>query len=167
MTTLSRRRFLSLAAALPVLSGSQNGISASDDAFSKLVLPSISIFSKPADPKTGLVLDRVRTNGEAIAGRSLEVASAALTGFALAAMCISSTRRWMDANRVRERVRATLRHLAYDQDQVRGWYYHFVNRKSGERVWNSALSTVDTAFVLAGVLTAEQSAIGMTPKSQS
>ncbi len=157
MTTLSRRRFLSLAAALPVLSSSQNGISASDDAFLEdLSYRAFLFFWEQADPKTGLVLDRVRTNGEAIAGRSLEVASTALTGFALAAMCIASTRRWMDANRVRERVRATLRHLAYDQDQVRGWYYHFVNRKSGERVWNSELSTVDTAFVLAGVLTAEQ-----------
>jgi len=62
----------------------------------------------------------------------------------------------MDPNQLRERVRATLRHFAYDQEHVRGWYYHFVNRKSGARVWNSELSTIDTALLLAGVLTAQQ-----------
>ena len=92
------------------------------------------------------MLDRVRTDGTAIPGRNLEVASIALTGFALTAMCIASDRRWIDPNKLRERVRATLRYFAYDQNHVRGWYYHFVNRKSGERAWNSELSTIDTAL---------------------
>lgn len=157
MRTLSRRCFLSLAAALPVLSGLRRRISGSDDAFLEdLSSRAFLFFWEHSDPHTGLVLDRVRTNGADIPGRNLEVASTALTGFALTAMCIASDRRWMDPNQLRERVRATLRHFAYDQDHVRGWYYHFVNRKSGERVWNSELSTMDTALLLAGVLTAQQ-----------
>lgn len=157
MRTLSRRRFLSLAAALPVLSSLRRRISGSDDAFLEdLSSRAFLFFWEHSDPHTGLVLDRVRTNGADIPGRNLEVASTALTGFALTAMCIASDRRWMDPNQLRERVRATLRHFAYDQDHVRGWYYHFVNRKSGERVWNSELSTIDTALLLAGVLTAQQ-----------
>jgi len=62
----------------------------------------------------------------------------------------------MQGNAVRERVRATLRHLAYEQAHQFGWYYHFVNRKNGERVWNCEVSTIDTALLLAGALTAQQ-----------
>src|SRR5882762_683661 len=157
MRTLPRRCFLSLAAALPVLSSLGRRLSSSDDAFLEdLSFRAFLFFSEHSDPHTGLVLDRVRTNGADILGRNLEVASTALTGFALTAMCIASDRRWMDPNQLRDRVRATLRHFAYDQEHVRGWYYHFVNRKSGARVWNSELSTIDTALLLAGVLTAQQ-----------
>lgn len=129
----------------------------SDDALLEdLCLRAFRFFWEQADPTTGLVLDRARTDGGKALGRSLEVASTALSGFSLTAMCIASKRRWTDPNRIRERVRATLRHLAYQQEHVRGWYYHFVDRKNGERVGNSELSTIDTALLLAGVLTAQQ-----------
>lgn len=157
MRMFSRRDFLSLAAALPVLSSLRTPTSDSDDAFLEdLSFRAFLFFVEHSDPDTGLVLDRVRANGEKIPGRNLEAASVALTGFALTALCIASDRRWMDPNQLRERVRATLRHFAYDQGHVQGWYYHFVNRKSGERVWNSELSTIDTALLLAGVLIAQQ-----------
>src|ERR1700676_45783 len=157
MRTLSRRRFLSLAAALPALSGFGKLISDSDDAFLEdLSARAFKFFWEHGDPHTGLVLDRTRTDGTSIPGRSLEVASTGVTGFALTALCIASERRWMDPNQLRERVRTTLRHLAYEQDHVRGWYYHFVNLKSGDRAWKSELSTIDTALLLAGVLTAQQ-----------
>ncbi len=86
----------------------------------------------------------------------MEAASTALTGFYLTALCIGCERRWRDPNEIRERVRASLRHLAYEQEHVRGWYYHFVNRKTGERIWSSELSTIDTALLIAGVVTAQQ-----------
>ncbi len=157
MRTLSRRSFLSLAAAFPALSGFESAISASDDAFLEdLSSRAFLFFWEQSDPHTGLVSDRARTNGENILGRNLEVASTALTGFALTALCIASDRQWMDPNKLRERVRATLRHFASDQDHVRGWYYHFVNRKTGERAWSSEVSTIDTALLLAGVVTAQQ-----------
>ena len=79
-----------------------------------------------------------------------------LTGFYLTALCIGAERRWKLVDECRERVRQGLRHLLNEQENVRGWYYHFTNRKSGERVWSSELSTVDTAFLLAGVVTAQQ-----------
>jgi hypothetical protein len=157
MSMLSRRSFLSLGAALPALLGLRGTISGSDDAFLEdLSSRAFLFFWEQTDPDTGLVLDRVRANGENIGGRSLEVASTAVTGFALTAMCIASERRWMDPNRLRERVRGTLRHFAYHQEHVRGWYYHFVRANNGERVWASELSTIDTALLLAGVLTAQQ-----------
>lgn len=157
MEVLSRRTFLSLAAALPALSRSNVALSAADDAFLEdLSRRAFLFFWEQSDPHTGLVLDRVGTAGMQTVGRSLDVASTALTGFFLTAMCIGSERHWMNPNEIRERVRATFRHLAYQQQHERGWYYHFVDRKRGDRVWKCELSTIDTALLLAGALTAQQ-----------
>ena len=35
-----------------------------------------------------------------------------------------------------------------------GFYYHFLDMRTGRRVWQCELSTVDSAFLLAGALTA-------------
>jgi len=155
--TLSRRHFLSLAAALPGILAYGDRLSASDDAFLEdMSHRAFLFFWEHGGPNTGLVLDRVRNDGTIVPGRNLEVASTALTGFGLTAMCIAADRRWIDPNQIRERVRSTLRYFVRDQEHVRGWYYHFVNRKNGERVWNSEISTIDTAMFLAGVITAQQ-----------
>jgi hypothetical protein len=113
-------------------------------------------FWEQAAPNTGLVLDRTRNTGERAAGVSEEVSSLAATGFGLTACCIGHARRWRPPAEIRERVRITLRYLANTQPHERGWYYHFVERHSGERAWKSELSTIDTALLLAGVLTAQQ-----------
>jgi hypothetical protein len=127
-----------------------------DDFLEDLSRRAFRFFWEQGDPNTGLVLDRVRADGTSIPGRNLEAASTAVTGFYLTALCIAHARRWMNPNDVLVRVRACLRHLANDQEHVRGWYYHFVNRKSGERIWSSELSSIDTALLVAGVITAQQ-----------
>jgi len=153
---LSRRQFLSLAAALPGVLAFGEQLSPSDDAFLEdLSHRAFLFFWEHSDPETGLVLDRVRNDGTIVPGRNLEVASTALTGFGLTAMCIAADRQWVDPNQIRERIRSTLRYFTHKQEHVRGWYYHFVNRKNGDRVWNSEISTIDTAMFLAGVLTAQ------------
>jgi hypothetical protein len=132
-------------------------VSAADEAFLEdLSRRAFLFFWEQADAKTGLTLDRARNNGERTAGRSEEVASLASTGFALTALCIGHTRQWQPPDEIRERVRTTLRYLASVQAHERGWFYHFVERHSGERAWKSELSTIDTALLLAGVLTAQQ-----------
>ena len=40
------------------------------------------------------------------------------------------------------------------QRATRGFYYHFLDMQTGRRAGRCELSTVDTAFLLAGVLTA-------------
>ena len=42
----------------------------------------------------------------------------------------------------------------------KGFYYHFLDMKSGKRAWSCELSTVDTAIFIAGVLTAAYYFIG-------
>lgn len=147
---LSRRGFLKAAAIA-------SSLTSEDERFIEdLSRRAFLYFWEQADPHTGLVLDRAAVDGRQRTSHSLDVASTASTGFALTACCIAYERRWVDPSAARERVRATLRHLAFEQVHQYGWYYHFVNRKNGERVWNCEISTIDTALLLAGTLTAQQ-----------
>ncbi len=154
---LSRREFLAMAAAIPAAAGSQYTPSQADDALLEdLSRRAFLYFWEQSDAVTGLTLDRARNSGEKTEGHSHEVASTAATGFGLTALCIASRRQWKPPGQIAERVRATLRHLANNQPHERGWYYHFIDMHSGERVWKSELSTIDTALLLGGVLTAQQ-----------
>ena len=36
----------------------------------------------------------------------------------------------------------------------KGFYYHFLDMRTGQRTWNSELSTIDTTYLLAGALLA-------------
>jgi len=38
----------------------------------------------------------------------------------------------------------------------RGFFYHFIDIETGERVWNCELSSIDTSLLPCGVLTARQ-----------
>lgn len=50
-----------------------------------------------------------------------------------------------------ERVERTLEHLA-GMENRRGFFYHFVDMRTGERAWNCELSSIDTAWLLCGAL---------------
>jgi hypothetical protein len=84
------------------------------------------------------------------------VASIAATGFGLAACCIAAERRWAPARLLRERVVTTLRFLAREAPREHGWFYHWMDASTGRRAWRSEVSSIDTALLLAGVLTARQ-----------
>ncbi len=155
--SLSRRGFLEVLASLPSLRRSKPSLSRSDHEFLEdLSARAFRYFWEQTDPGTGLVLDRSRCDGTLVPGRNLEIASTALTGFYLSALCVGAERRWRKPDDCRERARRALRHLLNDQQNVRGWYYHFADRKTGERAWKSEVSTIDTAYLLGGVITAQQ-----------
>lgn len=155
---LSRRAFFGFAAALPIAAAeAPYALSRNDEAFLEdLSRRAFLYFWEQADPATGLVLDRALNGGQKTQGRSREVASMATTGFGLTALCIGHQRQWSKPDEIVERVRTTLRHLANAQTHERGWFYHFVDMHTGDRVWKCELSTIDTALLLAGVLTAQQ-----------
>ena len=56
----------------------------------------------------------------------------------------------------RTRVLKTLSFLWHKLPTHRGFFYHFANINTGERVWDSEVSSVDTAILLCGVLTCRQ-----------
>ena len=113
-------------------------------------------FWEQADPNTGLVLDRARADASAMDEAHRDVASIAATGFGLTALCIAAERRWVDPHDARDRVRATLRFFAERANNFHGWFYHWLDARTGERRWNSEVSSIDTALLLAGVLTVRQ-----------
>lgn len=115
-------------------------------------------FLDHADAQTGLVLDRARASGEAHpAGHpSHNIASSAATGFGLTALCIGAERGWITRDEARRRVLTTLNFFAERAAHEHGWFLHWMDRKTGARRWNSEYSSIDTALLLAGVLTARR-----------
>ena len=74
-------------------------------------------------------------------------ASIAASGFALSSYCIAADRGWVSRDQAKERARNTLDFFANRSFHDRGWFYHFVDYNTGERRFNSEISTIDTAAV--------------------
>jgi hypothetical protein len=134
-------------------------LSARDDAFLEdLSRRSFLYFREQAHPATGLVRDRARTDGtpHPPGHNSHNIASSAATGFGLTAYCIAAERGWITEAEARERVRTTLLYYARRAEQFHGWFYHWTDAATGARRWDSEVSSIDTALLLAGVLTVRQ-----------
>jgi len=127
--------------------------SADDDQFlDEIERANFLFFWEQASPQTGLVRDRCNVRGNDRGG----VSSIAATGFGLTALCIALKRRYLPFGPVRERILATLRFLWKKLPNHRGFFYHFADMNTGERQWDSEVSSVDTAILLCGVRTATQ-----------
>ena len=115
-------------------------------------------FWEHSDAQTGLTLDRARTNGNAPRADEshFQVASIASTGFALTSYCIAAEQNWVTEEQAKTRTRNTLDFFARRAFQKNGWFYHWLDQKTGERRWRSEISSIDTALLLGGVLTVRQ-----------
>ena len=113
-------------------------------------------FWEQADPQTGLILDRARSTGERVTGGASNVASIASTGFGLSALAVAADRRWVRDRDAIERARKTLRFFFSGAPQEHGWFYHFMDASTGERAWNCEVSSIDTALLIAGILTVRE-----------
>ena len=156
--------FLCLAAAMHCVAGpnltASNGSTLRKidvDLLDDISRRSFRYFWEQASPRTGLVFDRAISLGPPrTAGNHGRVASIAATGFGLAAVCIAQDHRWIGHEAARARVATTLRFLAHEAPQKHGWFYHYLDAETGERAWHSEVSSIDTALLLAGVLTVRQ-----------
>ena len=132
---------------------SASPISAADDQFlDQLEHANFLFFWEQANPQTGLIKDRcnVRVNDTSLS------ASIASTGFGLTAICIGEKRGFISYPMARLRVVQTLSFLWHKLPTHRGFFFHFANMNTGERIWDSEVSSVDTAILLCGVLTCRQ-----------
>lgn len=124
-------------------------LSPEDDKFlNDLEVASFRFFWEQASPKTGLIKDRcnVRSNDTST------VASIASSGFGLTAICIAEKRGFIPYEQARLRVIQSLSFLWHKMPTHRGFFFHFADINTGQRVWDSELSSVDTAILLCGVL---------------
>ncbi len=118
-----------------------------DEAFlDKIAYRSFLFFWQEANPQTGLIKDRANNFGE----DNYTVASTAAVGFGLTALCIGKERGWVTSEQSFDRAITTLLFFRDKMENVHGFYYHFVDLNTGERVWNSEISSIDTALFLAG-----------------
>jgi hypothetical protein len=128
-------------------------LSAEDDAFlDEVEKANYLFFWEQAHPETGLVKDRCNTRGT----DTTIVANIASTGFGLTALCIAQQRGWISLSDARERVILTLRFLWKRMPTHRGFFFHWANVLTGERIWDAEASSIDTAILLCGVLTCRE-----------
>ena len=168
---LTRREFLARlgrAAALPSLFGCAlsplscgggggssapppgDGYSGTDDQLlDETERAGFQFFWEQADLTTGQVKDRARADGN----DTRTLSSIAATGFGLAALCIADQRGYAATSLLTERVRSTLSFLLNQMPNEHGFFYHFVDMRTGARAVSSEVSSIDTAILLCGVLT--------------
>ncbi len=108
-------------------------------------------FERETNPDKGLVADSNQPGSPA---------SIAAMGLGLSAYVVALERGFMAREAAVTRTLTMLRFLrdspqSTDPDATgyRGFYYHFLDMRTGRRAWDSELSTIDTAVLLAGVLT--------------
>ena len=113
---------------------------------------SFDYFTNELNPHNGLVRDKSSEHWPA---------SIAAVGMALTVYPIGVERGFMTHAEAVARTLTVLRFFA-DSDQsggpqstgYKGFYFHFLDMDSGRRAWDSELSSIDTALLLAGMLVA-------------
>jgi hypothetical protein len=113
---------------------------------------SFGYFAHEINRANGLVLDKTSENWPA---------SIAAMGMALTVYPVGVRRKFIGRDEAAQLTLAMLRFLAAseqgqapDATGYKGFYYHFLDMGTGRRAWQSELSSVDTALLIAGVLAA-------------
>jgi len=111
-------------------------------------------FVHEANPANGLVRDNTRYGSPS---------SIAAVGLALACYPVAVERGYLTREEAAARVGTTLKFFAEspqglepDATGHRGFFYHFLDLRTGRRAHGCELSTMDTAILLAGALTAAE-----------
>lgn len=113
---------------------------------------SFDYFVHEVNEENGLVSDKTAADWPA---------SIAAVGMALTAYPIGVERGHMTRAQAVARTLAALRFFAAseqgpgpDATGYKGFYYHFIDMQHGRRMWDCELSSIDTALLMAGMLTA-------------
>jgi hypothetical protein len=120
----------------------------------RLQADTFQYFLREWNPENGLVPDSTRQGAPS---------SIAAVAFALTVYPIGVERKYLSR---KDAIKRTLKKLRFfhngpegkgtDAIGHRGFYFHFLDMKTGHRAWKSEISTIDTAYLLVGALTAAQ-----------
>jgi hypothetical protein len=129
----------------------------------ELQMRTFRFFWETANPQNGLIPDRYPTPS---------FSSIAAVGFGLTTYPVGVQRGYITREQARHRVLVTLRFLAsapegpdpQGKSAYRGFFYHFLDMKTGVRFEDSELSTVDTAILVAGALFCQSYFDGSDPE---
>ena len=126
------------------------GLTDEDDAFlDELERATFLYFWEQGSPETGIVRDRFNVR----APDKSDLGSIAATGFGFTALCIGQQRGWVSYDEARGRALAGLQFLWEQMPHHRGFFYHWANIHTGDRLWDSEVSSIDSAILLCGILT--------------
>jgi hypothetical protein len=92
------------------------------------------------------------------------VCSIASTGFGLSAICIGIDHGWVTRTQGRDRIQTALNTFLNGPQGTapsgtigyQGWFYHWLDMTNARRTWDSELSSIDTALLLAGMIDARE-----------
>src|SRR5262245_5054499 len=118
----------------------------------RLQFTTLLYYLHESNPANGLVRDKTEPNTPV---------SIAAVGMALATIPVVVERNIIIREFAAKITRKRLQYLVDcpqgpepDASGYKGFFYHFLDIRSGRRVWNCELSTIDSAFLFAGALTA-------------
>jgi hypothetical protein len=164
-SSITRRNAIALlgaaaaGAALPRASAAapkwQPTVTLGDDSFlEEMQRRACRYFVEQSSPTTGQVLDRAAFYGNQGRRDPRRSASIAATGFGLTSLCIGHNRGFLPRERALSQVRRTLRYHAKTLTNEHGFFYHFNDIETGVPEPWSEVSSIDTALLLCGALTA-------------
>ena len=123
-----------------------------NEELSRLERDTFKYFADEVNLENGLVPDNTRPGAPS---------SIAAVGFALTAYPVAVERKYLSRADAVRRTLTTLRFLyeapqgkQADASGYKGFYYHFLDLKSGRRAGKCEISTIDSTYVFAGALTA-------------
>ncbi len=129
-----------------------NDSNACSEVLEALQRETFNYFVHEANPLNGLVIDKTKPGAPA---------SIAAVGLALSSYPVGVERGFMSRANAVARTLASLRFFHQsaqstdlDATGYKGFYYHFLDMTTGKRAWKCELSTVDSAFLLIGMLAA-------------
>jgi hypothetical protein len=118
--------------------------------FDGLQSETFEYFLQMVSPETGLIADSTQPGS----GSSI-----AAVGMALSSYLVGVERKLISRAEAAEKTLKILRffqksHQGPEANATgyKGFYYHFLDMQTGERKWQSELSTIDTALLVAGML---------------
>jgi hypothetical protein len=115
----------------------------------------LRFFIDESDPTTGLIRDRANAHG-GVGNNPDDAASIASVGFGLTAYCIGAERGWMTKQDAYDRSLRVIKFMHDRAPAMHGTFYHFLNMRTGSRMWQCEVSNIDTALLMTGVITARQ-----------
>ncbi|MEO6832402.1 MAG: glucoamylase family protein [Chitinophagaceae bacterium] len=129
-----------------------NALGSDQKMLTQLQYETLSYFLNMADEQTGLIADKNEPGSPA---------SIAATGLGLSCFVTAVSSGMMPRENALESCLKIIRFFAeseqskaVDATGYKGFYYHFLDMKSGRRVWKCELSTIDSAILIAGILSA-------------
>jgi hypothetical protein len=127
-----------------------NGLPSEED-LSRLQVTTLQYYLHEANPSNGLIRDKTDPSAPC---------SIAAVGLALSTVPVLVERGVISREFAPELVLRRLRFFQNspqgpqpDTTGYKGFYYHFLDMKTGRRVWRCELSTIDSSFLFAGMLT--------------